>query len=50
MPNILIKGFWIIPIFLEIGDYILTDDICVERKAIETGDLVQSLYKGRLEE
>lgn len=33
-------------IFLQIGDYILTPDICVERKSIS--DLIGSLNSGRL--
>lgn len=43
------EGFQIIPIMLEKGDYILTDEICVERKAVSTGDLIESLKGGRLE-
>jgi len=42
-------GFWIVPIQLERGDYILSNDICVERKSVETGDLLASLRSGRLE-
>ena len=33
-------------IFLQVGDYILTPDICVERKSIS--DLIGSLNNGRL--
>lgn len=36
----------IIPIFFQIGDYILTPEICVERKSIS--DLIGSLNTGRL--
>jgi DNA excision repair protein ERCC-4 len=36
----------IIPITLDVGDYILTPDICVERKSIS--DLIGSLNSGRL--
>lgn len=42
------KGFWVIPATLVVGDYILTDDIAVERKAITTSDLFMSLKSGRL--
>ena len=41
-------GFKIIPAFLTYGDYILSDECCVERKAVETGDLKESLKSGRL--
>lgn len=34
------------PVTLEVGDYILTPDICVERKSIS--DLIGSLNNGRL--
>jgi DNA excision repair protein ERCC-4 len=42
------KGFWIIPMQLTVGDYILSDEICVERKAVATGDLFESFKSGRL--
>ena len=34
------------PVFLKVGDYILSPDICVERKSIS--DLIGSLNNGRL--
>ncbi|KAK3599865.1 hypothetical protein CHS0354_022437 [Potamilus streckersoni] len=40
------RGIEIEPITLEVGDYILTPDICVERKSIS--DLIGSLNSGRL--
>uniref|UniRef100_A0A8D0L5D3 DNA repair endonuclease XPF n=1 Tax=Sphenodon punctatus TaxID=8508 RepID=A0A8D0L5D3_SPHPU len=40
------RGIDIEPITLEVGDYILTPDICVERKSIS--DLIGSLNNGRL--
>ncbi|XP_061455249.1 DNA repair endonuclease XPF [Rhineura floridana] len=40
------RGIDIEPVTLEIGDYILTPDICVERKSIS--DLIGSLNNGRL--
>jgi DNA excision repair protein ERCC-4 len=48
LPNMLhLRGpFEIIPLMLEVGDYILTPHICVERKSYS--DLVQSLQEGRL--
>ena len=47
LPSILHKsGLDIIPKTIEIGDYILTPDICVERKSIV--DLIGSLASGRL--
>ncbi len=42
------KGFWVVPIQLSIGDYVLSDEICVERKSVNTGDLFDSLKSGRL--
>jgi len=47
LPFVIYKrGIEIEPIQLEIGDYILTSDTCVERKSIS--DLIQSLQSGRL--
>lgn len=40
------RGIHISPVTLEVGDYILTPDICVERKSIN--DLIGSLNSGRL--
>lgn len=40
------RGIDIEPVTLEVGDYVLTPDICVERKSIS--DLIQSLNSGRL--
>ena len=42
------KGFWIIPMQLTVGDYILSDEICIEKKAVQTGDLFESFKSGRL--
>ena len=36
----------VVPVQLTVGDYVLTPDICVERKSIQ--DLMQSLRNGRL--
>lgn len=36
----------VVPITLEVGDFILSPDICVERKSI--GDLFSSFQSGRL--
>lgn len=33
------RGFWLIPMQLTVGDYVLSDQICVERKAVYTNDL-----------
>ena len=47
LPSLLYKrGIDIEPITLEVGDYILTPEICVERKSIS--DLIGSLNSGRL--
>jgi DNA excision repair protein ERCC-4 len=40
------KGFQIIPATIEVGDYVLTKDICVERKSVP--DLIGSFASGRL--
>lgn len=47
LPNVLHqKGMNIIPVTLEVGDYILSPTICVERKSIQ--DLFTSFASGRL--
>merc|ERR1712142_343680 len=47
LPSLLHKrGIDIEPVTLEVGDYILTPEICVERKSIS--DLIHSLGCGRL--
>ncbi|KAI0520139.1 hypothetical protein KFK09_007610 [Dendrobium nobile] len=47
LPNVLHqKGMKIIPVTLEVGDYVLSPFICVERKSV--GDLYQSFASGRL--
>jgi DNA excision repair protein ERCC-4 len=40
------RGIDVVPAMISIGDYILTPDICVERKSIS--DLIGSLNSGRL--
>ena len=42
------KNFWLIPMQLTVGDYILSDQICIERKAVATNDLFESFRSGRL--
>lgn len=47
LPNVLHqKGMRIIPVTLEVGDYVLSPLICVERKSIQ--DLFTSFASGRL--
>ncbi|KAM3591546.1 uncharacterized protein V6R79_003502 [Siganus canaliculatus] len=47
LPSLLHRrGLDIDPITLEVGDYILTPDVCVERKSVS--DLIGSLQSGRL--
>lgn len=47
LPSILHKkGFRIEPVTLEVGDYVLTPNMVVERKSIN--DLIESLSNGRL--
>lgn len=40
------RGLDVVPAMISIGDYILTPEICVERKSIS--DLIGSLHSGRL--
>lgn len=40
------RGLKVVPVQIEVGDYILSDEVCVERKALS--DLLQSLSSGRL--
>jgi hypothetical protein len=47
LPSVVYKrGIDMAPVTLEVGDYILAGDVCVERKALD--DLVQSLQNGRV--
>lgn len=47
LPSLLhASGLLVIPATLTIGDYILTPDICVERKSL--ADLISSFNNGRL--
>ncbi|XP_054625015.1 DNA repair endonuclease XPF isoform X2 [Dunckerocampus dactyliophorus] len=47
LPSLLHRrGLDIDPVTLEVGDYILTPDVCVERKSVS--DLIGSLQSGRL--
>ncbi|CAE1245383.1 ERCC4 [Acanthosepion pharaonis] len=47
LPSLIHKrGIHIEPVTIEVGDYILTPDICVERKSVS--DLIGSLNNGRL--
>ncbi|CAI2377235.1 unnamed protein product [Moneuplotes crassus] len=41
-------GFWVIPVTLNVGDFVLSNKIAVEKKAVSTFDLHQSLNSGRL--
>ena len=47
LPSILhSRGFEIVPVTLEVGDYVLSPELCVERKSIS--DLYGSFKSGRL--
>jgi DNA excision repair protein ERCC-4 len=49
LPFVLYKNHLdIIPTTLSIGDYIVSRDICIERKSVTGNDLQQSLISGRL--
>jgi len=42
-------GFEVVPMFLKNGDYILSDDVAVEKKSVNTRDLQNSLKSNRLD-
>ena len=47
LPSLLhASGLLVIPATLTVGDYVLTPDICVERKSL--ADLISSFNSGRL--
>ena len=47
LPSLLhASGLLVLPVTLTVGDYILTPDLCVERRSIP--DLVSSFNSGRL--
>lgn len=47
LPSLLhARNITVIPCTLTVGDYIITPDICIERKTIP--DLIESLRSGRL--
>eukprot|EP00898_Chlorokybus_atmophyticus_P002162 jgi/Chlat1/2947/Chrsp2S04679 len=47
LPSVLHQqGLLVVPVTLEVGDYILSPEMCVERKAVP--DLISSLKSGRL--
>jgi DNA excision repair protein ERCC-4 len=45
-PILYAEGIKIVPCTLQVGDYILSPEMCVERKSI--ADLIQSFNSGRL--
>lgn len=45
-PILYAEGVKIVPCTLQVGDYILSPEMCVERKSIT--DLIQSFSSGRL--
>ena len=45
------SGFMVLPRFLELGDYLLSNEIVIERKQVKTGDLQESIrLRGRLDQ
>jgi len=47
LPTVLYRrGIELQPATLEVGDYVISSEICVERKALD--DLAQSLWSGRV--
>ena len=40
------SGVDVLPVTLEVGDYVLAPGVCIERKSLQ--DLVQSLQSGRV--
>lgn len=50
LPSFLYQnGFNIVPVYLRSGDYVISDNVAVERKQVWTSDLADSLISGRLE-
>uniref|UniRef100_A0A1I8FI84 ERCC4 domain-containing protein n=1 Tax=Macrostomum lignano TaxID=282301 RepID=A0A1I8FI84_9PLAT len=47
LPAAQARGITILPVTIDVGDYVLTPDICVERKSV-VSDLIGSLNSGRL--
>lgn len=45
-PILYAEGVKILPFTLQVGDYILSPDMCVERKSVV--DMIQSFASGRL--
>ncbi|CAN0063582.1 unnamed protein product, partial [Ectocarpus fasciculatus] len=45
-PPVFQQGFELVPLVIAVGDYVLTPQICVERKSLS--DLFQSMSSGRL--
>jgi ERCC4-type nuclease len=43
-------GFKIYPLMLKVGDYVLSNGCLIERKAVETGDLIESIIGKRIED
>lgn len=47
LPTVLYKrGIDLVPATIEVGDYILSPNVAIERKALD--DLTQSLHSGRV--
>ncbi len=47
LPSLLFQAdLAVLPITIEVGDYVLSPDVCVERKSVS--DLIGSLASGRL--
>jgi len=47
-PHLYKAGIRMIPLMLSVGDYVVSDEVCIERKAVNTGDLFESIRAGRL--
>lgn len=44
------SGYTVIPMMLKVGDIILSNNTAIERKCVETGDLIESVNSNRLDE
>lgn len=42
------SGLTVIPMMLKTGDYVLSNSVVIERKAVDTGDLYDSIMNKRL--
>ncbi|CAD8177973.1 unnamed protein product [Paramecium pentaurelia] len=49
-PKLYFHGFQLTPVMLKVGDIILSNNCAIERKSVETGDLIESINQNRLDQ